>query len=421
MSTNVTTLDPTASCQQQWFDTLRSSSHTPTSAIISTTSTFKNLRRADELTEEFYRALSLLHELPNLTNVALHFGSHCRGAESAEADSAQTLMSGTFENKERRLNVLHAFFEATAAHARAQPESRIRTITIKNLQNDPDNEAITTSAAFLDTMNYVKALHLHVCTEWSEENPWAAAEMQRFWPHLRTGWLEPVKPQLESLTLYCDNFWGVWPRFDTTGLVFPNLKRLALGSFVFGLNEQLQWLTAQKALRHLNLDACAICSRWEIEHDVYKGLDESGSFFRRLEVVTPLDPDDPDGFEWWVLGYDGTWSRYFECIAQNMPNLHDFDFRAQWLPVNDAPGGFMPARRADVVFDRREEFGTPPVDAETHPRYLCYSTMNGYESIMLPDPEDTSMTGRELDLKDQRALDGLLRVTRARRKFHELP
>lgn len=416
MSTSVTILDPTASAQQRWFDSLHSSSHTPKSAVISTTSVINGSRRAGELTDDFYRALSSLQRLPNLTDVALHFGAHCRGAESAEANSARTLMSGTFESRERRLDVLRAFFEATAAHGRAQPpERRIRTITIKNLQNDPDNEAITASAAFRDTMKHVNALHLHVCTEWSEENPWAAAEMQRFWPHLRTGWLGPVEHQLESLTLYCDNLWGVWPRFDTTGLVFPNLKNLALGSFVFGLDEQLDWLTAQKTLRRLSLDGCAICSRWEVEDDVYKGGDELGSFVsRRLRVVTPFDADE---LEWWVLGYDGTWSRHFERIARELPELRDFRFSSRWHPRQDAPGGSMPDRRADVIFDAREELGTPAVDAETHPRYLCYSTMSGYEPSVLPDPEDTSLTGKELDLEEQRSLDGLLRVTRARGKI----
>lgn len=236
--TSATLLDPTASSQRQWLNSLHSSPHTPKSAIISTISTTNGSRRAGELSDDFYRALSSLHQLPNLINVALHFGAHCQGAEFAETNSAQTLMSGTFESRERRLNVLHAFFEATAAHGRAWPESRSRTITIKNSQNDPNNEVITALVAFRDTMAHVNALHLHICTEWSEENPWAVAEMQKFWPRLRTGWLEPVKPQLESLTLYCDNFWGVWPRFDTTGLVFPNLKHFALGSFVFGLDEQ---------------------------------------------------------------------------------------------------------------------------------------------------------------------------------------
>lgn len=284
-------------------------------------------------------------------------------------------MSGTFEIREpqHRLKVLHAFFEATAAHGRVNhPESRIWTITIKNLQDDPDNvEAITKSAPFRDTIKYVNALHLHVCTEWSEENPWAVAEMQRFWPGLRTGWLEPVKSHLENLTLDCDNFWGVWARFDTTGLVFPNLKHLALVSFVFGLDEQLDWLTAQKVLMHLSLNGCATCSRWEAKDDVYKGRDQLGPLLRRFRVVNALDPDDPDGFEWWVSGYDGTWPRYFERIARELTNLRDFRFSSRWHPRADAPGGSMPDRRADIVFDRREELGTPALDAKTHYRYFC--------------------------------------------------
>lgn len=161
-------------------------------------------------------------------------------------------------------------------------------------------------------------------------------------------------------------------------------------------------LTAQKALRHPSLDGCAICWRWEVEDDVYKGEDQLGSFLRRLEVVNPRDMDEPDGLGWWVLGYDGTWSRYFECIARELPDLRNFRFSTRWHPREDVSSGSMPARRTDVVFDRREELGTPAVDAETHPRYLCYSTMNGYEPTVLPGPEDITLTQKELDLSSGR-------------------
>lgn len=328
----------------------------------------------------------------------LHFGANGRG---------------TFESRGRRHAVLRAFFDATAAHARQAP--RIRSLTIKNLQNDPDNEAITTSAAFRDTMKHVDALHLHVCTESTDENPWAAPEMQSFCPHLRTSWLAPVAHQLHRLVLYCDNFWGVWPRFDTTGLAFPILKSLALGSFVFGQDEQLDWLTTHVTLRHLSLDGCAICSRWEVDDNIYQAGDALVSFLpRQLLVVTPFDALDPGGLEWWVLGFDGTWSRYFGRLARELPELRDFRFSSSWHPRGDAPGCSMPDRRADLVFDTRQELGTPAVDAETHPRYVCYSTMNGYEPTVLPGPEDVSLTEKELDLEEQRALDNLISLTRGR-------
>lgn len=219
MSTSLTAiLDPTATSQRQWFDALHADS-----AVISTTATANDgSPRPADLADDFYRALASLHRMPNLTSVALHFGPNGWG---------------TFESRDRRHAVLRAFFDATATHARQAP--RIRSLTIKNLQNDPDNEAITTSTAIRDTMKHVDALHLHVCTDSTDENPWAAPEMQIFWPHLRTSWLAPVAHQLHRLALYCDNFWGVWPRFDTTGLAFPRLKSLALGSFVFGQDEQL--------------------------------------------------------------------------------------------------------------------------------------------------------------------------------------
>lgn len=40
--------------------------------------------------------------------------------------------------------------------------------------------------------------------------------------------------------------------------------------------------------------------------------------------------------------------------------------------------------------------------------------MNGYEATVLPDPEDISLTGKDLDLREQRALDSMLCVTGAR-------
>lgn len=411
MAPRVAVLDPTAHSQQQWFDVLRASPHTPDTAVIRTTT-------GAALTTDFYRALAALPRLPALEHAALHLSAHRDGRRGrATADQAAAAP------------VLRAFFEATA-----QTHGRVRTLTIKNLPTDPATAAaLAASPAFGATMAHVDALHLHMCTSSSSsssdgegegDHPWAGpADTQRFWTHhLRTDWLAPVAPRLTRLTLYADNWWGVWPRFDTTGLVFPRLTSLALGSFVFGLDAQLDWLAHHhKTLRHLQLDGCAICTRWEVADEVYqdrRGGHTLGAFVApRFRVVTPFaaeEEEEEDGLEWWVLGYDGTWARYFGCIARDLPGLRDFRFNARWQSRGDAPGGSMPDRRAEIVFDARDDLETPPLDAETHPRYLCYSTMNGYEPTVLPDPDDASLTPTELDREEQRALQDLLRLTRAR-------
>ncbi|KAK1761662.1 hypothetical protein QBC33DRAFT_574750 [Phialemonium atrogriseum] len=88
--------------------------------------------------------------------------------------------------------------------------------------------------------------------------------MRSFWPHLLSQWLELLANQLETLTLYWDNHWGLFPPMDLRKLHFTRLKSLSLGTYVFSLDEQLEWLLSHKTLEHLSFDSCAICSNWNI-------------------------------------------------------------------------------------------------------------------------------------------------------------
>ena len=185
-------------------------------------------------------------------------------------------------------------------------------------------------------MKDVTALHLHICTEWNEDNANGLPEMRSFWPHLLSRWLEPLADQLETLTLYWDNHWGLFPPMDLRDLHFPRLKSLSLGAYVFGLDEQLEWLLSHKTLEHLSFDSCAICSSWDIpdppnEHHLH---DELRFAQRRLPVSTTFDPQAGLGElgSEWVFKYDGRWPTYFARMAKELPKLRRFQFGHNWDP-----------------------------------------------------------------------------------------
>lgn len=76
---------------------------------------------------------------------------------------------------------------------------------------------------------------------------------------LNATWLEPLQSQLTHLTLHCDTYWGIYPRWQPKNLKFPYLKYLAFGKWTIAHDWQIDFITSHGAtLEQLILTRCPI-------------------------------------------------------------------------------------------------------------------------------------------------------------------
>ncbi|KAF2270449.1 hypothetical protein CC78DRAFT_611351 [Lojkania enalia] len=138
----------------------------------------------------------------------------------------------------------------------------VNNITIKNMQ---DASTIYTGPEEVSdaVLHRIEKLALMIITEYISAAPEYSIDQPKLhecfnW-ELSSHWLMPTQPQLTSLTLYCDTYWGVWPYIDLRGVHFPKLISLALGNWTIAHNWQIEWITSHgETLRELVLDDCPI-------------------------------------------------------------------------------------------------------------------------------------------------------------------
>ncbi|KPM39560.1 hypothetical protein AK830_g6996 [Neonectria ditissima] len=265
----------------------------------------------------FVSAMNRIAELPNIRAIRLRFGDKCQGVE------CDTDWDDDVEVISTRLHTLKAVF--SAIHQRAnQNHTRnisIRSLTIVNLQNLPIPK-FASSSLFKAVIKDINQLHLLVteeCTEGGPDHDVYCIERKQFEPYLQHELLPPLADQLTSLTLCFQECWGVTPGyFDGKGLIFPNLKNLALGNFIIGHHDQFDWILAQGSLKSLCLNRCFIVSHLSLE-------------MRLLEEVRKHDwqccapgsyghERDRDA----VYTFSGTWAAVFDGILTRLPKLKLF-------------------------------------------------------------------------------------------------
>jgi hypothetical protein len=135
----------------------------------------------------------------------------------------------------------------------------IDVLTIKHFQDDCQAKW----PHFADLSTKPKSLHLLITT-WSDD---ASTDLDieiehrhaLFNVHLNTTWLEPLQSQLTHLTLHCNTFWGIYPRWQANNLHFPCLKSLALGKWTIAHEWQIDFITSHgPTLEQLIFTCCPI-------------------------------------------------------------------------------------------------------------------------------------------------------------------
>lgn len=142
----------------------------------------------------------------------------------------------------------------------------IDTLTMKHLQDAcqiqrPDIAQFSPKS---------KKLHILVTT-WSDDCSESEIDEQHrhalFNVKLNTIWLTPMQNQLTHLTLHCNTFWGVYPRWQLDGLHFPRLKSLALGKWTVAFDWQIDFITSHsQTLEELILTRCPILHALRMIH-----------------------------------------------------------------------------------------------------------------------------------------------------------
>lgn len=281
-----------------------------------------------EQPESWAGALERLGEFPGVDAVALRFSSQCAvdGGDFWEKEVAET--------QSERADVLDTVFGALA-RVNELPGRGIRTLSVKNLQNTVHEGA--DGEDFKSVVSGLKELHVSIATETDDaapEHTITKTEVKSFWAPggFVDKWLKPAAQSLTGLTLYCDNYFGLLPEFDTSNISFPNLRALSLGNFNLAYDWQVDWIVSHKGLRTLWLDDCPIAHYFNLTH---YGLEE----FRISELEKLPQADSSEDV---VYVSSLRWSGVFDKIREGLPDLEDFRL-AHGAWDGEVHGGTLPS------------------------------------------------------------------------------
>lgn len=159
----------------------------------------------------------------------------------------------------------------------SQPPISLSTLTVSNLPDIVDERLYAVPA--FQTLLSSRALKLLISPR---NEPHAVGEQivipeqYDFFQKMPYTWLAPpIASNLRVLSLYCQDYFGWTPKFDfrmvnpscMSSSGFPNLRVLALGSYVFSHQWQVDWVSSlgrengRGGLEELYLDNCPIMWR----------------------------------------------------------------------------------------------------------------------------------------------------------------
>lgn len=301
-------------------------------------------------------------------------------------------------------------------------------MTIKHLQDLCPNQSLD----FARFPIIPKKLNLLITT-WTDD---AAPEhdidnYQRhafFNERLTPIWLSPTQSQLTHLTIHCNTYWGMFPRWQPEGLHFPALKSLALSKWTIASNSQLDFITSHgPTLEQLILTDCPIL------HASRRRAHQINNTWRQGPPGTSRGkPPTTETF------FDTRWHHVLPAFQHQLPKLTHFSMAR-------GPVGHVFSNRADVSADEAFDDRYAQVPEIDPSRYAIFDYTLGtipYEFARFDwrtsvddmesrfswfERERWSWLDRETDedlkrriafpdclREDQEALEGLLRVVRER-------
>ncbi|KAM7211859.1 hypothetical protein V8F06_012771 [Rhypophila decipiens] len=368
-----------------------------------------------EQMEEFEEALKALSKFPRLNSLQLTFTNKCAGKDNDDGDSM-----GVTESIDERVEILEWVFQAIKDRMGVEGSSRIRSLTLRNLQNAPIDE-FTDSELFSTVMQQLDELHIGMIQEYNEHGPdhdYNCIELQTFPRHLCSKWLAPVAPNLIALSLYSatDN-WGCFPGyFDPSDICFPKLETLSLGYYTITYDDQLDWLLQHKSITKLVMHNCMIAPLLRISKENMRQWKTS---IRDWEPIATNRGEE----DWCdTFRYRGTWSQFLDKIADGLPNLKEFCFDYvdvhgdYWGGGEKTPYGvqWRHDHNGAEVFPKRYVVFNNGILPTHWPEANDDGRLDTY--FELEDNTDTHNFHLEFLEKDKASLERLLEKCRARRE-----
>jgi len=177
-----------------------------------------------DFTEEFEHCFRAMNRFPNLRDVSVEFSATCLVEDEENIWREAVIEETVFY----RYEILRALFETLDDPV--LPAWRLRSLTIKHLQNYND-ERIIESSHFNQVLSRLSELRIKIITEYetsAPENSWRISQMHTFFADLPATWLKPTIQNLSSLCIHVDVYWGYFPLCNLRTLYFPQLKKLEL-------------------------------------------------------------------------------------------------------------------------------------------------------------------------------------------------
>lgn len=247
-------------------------------------------------------------------------------------------------------------------------------MTIKHLQDDCQIER----PDFAHLSTKPKKLHFLITT-WSDD---ASTDLDieirhrhaLFNVHLTTTWLKPLQAQLTHLTLHCNTYWGIYPRWQPNDLHFPHLKSLALGKWTIANDWQINFITSHgQTLEQLIFTRCPIMHALRLtrrqEHNLWQ---------ERLPPTSRGGPPTTNHFS------DLRWYTVLPQLASGLPKLKHFSMGRNPIDKFDF---YSRAFDVDSGFEERYSL-TPTIDSS---RYVIFEREDGPSEWREAAPERGTM------------------------------
>lgn len=246
----------------------------------------------------------------------------------------------------------------------------IEALTIKHLQDQCEVK----QPDFDHYPNKPRKLHLLITT-WSDDaSPDSDIEIHHrhafFNVQLNARWLKPLQAQLTHLTLHCNTYWGIYPRWQPNGLHFPHLKSLAFGKWTISHDWQIDFITSHgPTLEELIFTRCPI-----MHASRFTRRQEHNQWRERRPGTSRGGPPTTNHFS------DLRWHTVLPQLASGLPKLKHF---SMGRGATDHVDFFHRAHGADTAFEDRYS-QTPTIDSS---RYVVFCNEEEPSEWREADPE----------------------------------